>query len=360
MAVFRIPVETLPPPNKDGNHRVRLRVLSENLNRVSAWTTVYTIESKGQVWPQEVQAQIYKASASVINVLWDTPSVYNIRNATRRNLVFNPSFETNANFWSRIISIGASSISRTVSDAKFGSASLEVTKGTGLANASTTTAISSVQPGRDYIASLYVKIPTGQEATSLRCQLTFLNPSGAVIGTAFNGSAQTVQDSDDWTRISVSGNCPQNASRVRVAVLESSAGSTGQKFLVDGALVEEGASVLDYFDGSISPSPGVISNQWTSLPHASPSIQIEDAQITGDPIVHNHGTEWKVHDSDIYVQWDSDDFIYYGRNKDNDVGILIKPGSSTVRVWGQVANYFPTRDQKFKIFDTGIRTIASL
>jgi hypothetical protein len=173
-------------------------------------------------------------------------------------------------------------------------------------------------------------------------------------------TVQEVTDSDDWVRVSVTGSCPANASRIRIFVGQVSGATSGQIFLVDGALVEEGDSVLDYFDGSTSPSPGVISNQWTSLPHASPSIQIEDTQIAGDPIVHNHGTEWKVHDSDIYVQWDSDDFIYYGRNKDNDVGILIKPGSSTVRVWGQVANYFPTRDQKFKIFDTGIRTIASL
>jgi hypothetical protein len=360
MAVFRIPVETLPPPNKDGNHLVRVRVVSDNLNRISSWTTLYTVESKGQIWPQETQAQIYKASASVINLLWETPSVYNIRNVTRKNLIFNPSFETNASFWSRIISIGASSISRTTSDAKFGLGSLEITKGTGKGNASTTTSVSSVQPGKEYVASAYVKVPTGEQTSSLLCQIRFLNPSGSVVGPAFIGSPQTVQDSDDWTRISVIGTCPQNASRAQIIILEELGGTAGQKFLIDGVLFEEGNSLADYFDGSTAPSAGVVSNQWTGTENASPSTQIEDAQITGDPIVHNHGTEWKVHDSDIYVQWDADEFIYYGRNKDNDVSIEIKPGASTVRVWGQVANYFPTRGQKFKIFDTGTIAIASL
>jgi len=155
MTKFVVPVEGLPAPNDDGDHLFRFRIISEDRNRLSQYSTLYVIESKGQIYPLQTTAQVIN-SASVVNVYWETPSIYNV---------------------------GASAA---------------------------------------------------------------------------------------------------------------------------------GASVL-----------------------------------------HDHESEWKIHDSDIFVSWDSGDFEYFGRNRDSEIAIIIRAGSSTLRVVGQVANYPPTKSDKFKIFDTG-------
>jgi hypothetical protein len=360
MAQLRIPVEQLPPPNQDGNHSVRVRILSDDISRTSAFTTRYVIESKGQIWPLETIAEIYKASASVINVLWDTPTTYNVKSKTRINYISNPSFETNIRFWQRSPSSLSSPAIRTTSDALFGVASLQMTKIAIASGITTSTIAFTIDPGKQYIASSYVKVPAGQEETDILCRMQFLNFSGLPVGDVINGSVENVSSADGWKRVSVVGTSPENVSRIIVGIGEASPGTPGQTFLIDGALLEEGSSLQEYFDGSTSASTGVLVNSWTKTSNSSPSIQILEEKNTDDLIVHNHGAEWKVHDSDIYVQWDSGEFEYYGRNRDNDIGIIINPGSTTVRVWGQVANYFPKRDEKFKIFDTGTRTIASL
>lgn len=156
MPKFRVPVESLPPPNVNGRHLFRFRVLSEDRNRQSQYSPLFTIESKGQVWPLQTTATV-SASGGVILVYWETPSIYNT---------------------------GASAI---------------------------------------------------------------------------------------------------------------------------------GASVQ-----------------------------------------HNHESEWKIHQSDIFVSWDGNEFIYYGRSSDSEIA-LIPPSPSivSVRVVGQVANYPPTKLDLFKIFDTG-------
>jgi hypothetical protein len=155
MARFRIPVENLPNPNINGRHLFRFRIVSEDRNRTSQYSPLFTVESKGQIYPLETEATVV-VSASVVNVYWETPSVYNI---------------------------GASAI--------------------------------------------------------------------------------------------------------------------------------------------------------------------------GNSIQHNHESEWKVHPSDIFVSWDNNTFIYYGRSSDSEIGIIIPQGVTNARILGQVANYPPTISPLFKIFDTG-------
>jgi hypothetical protein len=353
MKKFRIPVENLPPPDIDGNHLVRFRIVSDDYNRVSSYSTTYNVESKGQIWPEIIEPQIYRASASIVNVVWDTPSRYNFKKIERINFISNPSFEQNTFLWSLDSLSSSASIVRTTSDAKFGSSSLRINKGNAPLRVFTATKSSSVAPGKKYTASVYAKVPLGQESTTLQIGTRFLNSGGNPVSSIISSSAQLITDSDDWVRLSIDTTCVDNASRGQLFVVQSNAETPGQHFLIDGGMFEEGDTLRDYFDGSSSATLGVIENSWTGPANISPSLQITDEEDNSNIIVHNHGTEWKVHDSDIYVQWDSDSFEYYGRNKDNDVGILIKPGATTIRVWGQVANNFPTRLEKFKIFDTG-------
>jgi hypothetical protein len=360
MKSFRIPVENLPPANKDGNHLVRIRVVSDDFNRRSAFSTLYSVESKGQIWPELVVPQVYRPSASVINIVWDTPSQYNFRKIERVNLVSNPSFEQNSFLWTLTSSSSSASIIRTTLDAKFGSASLRVNKSDTPLRVSTATKSSSAVPGKKYIASAYVKVPSGQEQTTLQIGIRFLNSSGSALSNIVSSSAQVITDADDWVRLSISDTCVENASRAQLFIIQPNAETSDQYFFIDAALLEEGDVLKDYFDGSTSITSGIIENYWTGPQNLSPSLQITDEEDNSNIIIHDHGTEWRIHDSDIYIQWDSDPFEYYGRNRDSDINVLIKPGATSVRIWVQASNYFPTRLEKFKLFDTGTLDIASL
>ena len=73
-------------------------------------------------------------------------------------------------------------------------------------------------------------------------------------------------------------------------------------------------------------------------------------------VLHNHGTDWKVHDADIFVNWfiggSYQGYEYYGRSKDNNIFITKETGATKVKVFGQVAVYPPTKSDMFKIFET--------
>lgn len=174
MPQFRIPVEKLPPPNIDGNHVFRFRIVSDDRNSTSEYSSLYVVQSKGQIYPLESVASA-SVSGNLINLTWDTPSIYNLSSS----------------------------------------------------------------------ASLF---KNGQTLTGLS------------------------------------------------------------------------ASVL-----------------------------------------HNHGTDWKVHDADIFVNWfisgSYAGYVYYGRSKDNSLNIIKKDGATKARVIGQIANYPPTRNDIFKIFETSELTL---
>lgn len=76
MSRVTIPVEQLPPPNSKGDHVVQFRVVSEDRNRISAWSPLYTIKSIGQYRP--LQSDIVAIIATNdVTITWDTPTVYN-------------------------------------------------------------------------------------------------------------------------------------------------------------------------------------------------------------------------------------------------------------------------------------------
>lgn len=81
MAKYRIPLSELPPPNEDGNHIFRFRVVSEDKIRYSEYSNLYIIQSSGQVFPEtktEAQYRLSRNSASVFSLTWDAPTKYNI------------------------------------------------------------------------------------------------------------------------------------------------------------------------------------------------------------------------------------------------------------------------------------------
>jgi hypothetical protein len=79
MPQFRIPVEKLPPPNKDGDHVFRFRIISEDQNRLSTYSSIFIVKSLGQVLPlPSPSVAEVSAGGGLINVTWETPSYYNV------------------------------------------------------------------------------------------------------------------------------------------------------------------------------------------------------------------------------------------------------------------------------------------
>ncbi len=76
MAEIRIPVEKLPPPDKNGDHAFQFRIISVDKNQWSAWSQLYVIKSIGQYRPLESNVAAI-ISTQDVSVTWDTPLYYN-------------------------------------------------------------------------------------------------------------------------------------------------------------------------------------------------------------------------------------------------------------------------------------------
>jgi len=81
MAEIRIPVEKLPPPDKNGDHAFQFRIISVDKNQWSAWSQLHIIKSIGQYRPVESDVTAIVATDEV-TVTWDTPTIYNYNSAS--------------------------------------------------------------------------------------------------------------------------------------------------------------------------------------------------------------------------------------------------------------------------------------
>ena len=76
MAQVRVPVEQLPPPDKNGDHAFQFRIISIDKNQRSTWSQLYVVKSIGQYRPLE-SSVINSKSNNEISLTWDTPTIYN-------------------------------------------------------------------------------------------------------------------------------------------------------------------------------------------------------------------------------------------------------------------------------------------
>jgi hypothetical protein len=81
MAEIRIPVEKLPPPDKNGDHAFQFRIISVDKNQWSAWSQLYVVKSIGQYRPLESDVTAIVATDEV-TITWDTPTIYNYNSAS--------------------------------------------------------------------------------------------------------------------------------------------------------------------------------------------------------------------------------------------------------------------------------------
>ena len=77
MAQIRIPVEKLPPPDKNGDHAFQFRIISVDKNQWSAWSQLYIVKSVGQYRPLGSENITLTIGSEELAITWDTPTYYN-------------------------------------------------------------------------------------------------------------------------------------------------------------------------------------------------------------------------------------------------------------------------------------------
>jgi hypothetical protein len=82
MTQIRIPVEKLPPPDKNGDHAFQFRIISVDKNQWSAWSQLYVVKSIGQYRPLESEDITLVIGTDDVTVTWDTPTIYNYNSAS--------------------------------------------------------------------------------------------------------------------------------------------------------------------------------------------------------------------------------------------------------------------------------------
>jgi hypothetical protein len=107
--------------------------------------------------------------------------------------------------------------------------------------------VTAIAPGTTYSASLYVKIPVGQEASSLRLYLYWYDFTGTQLSFATGALIPMVSD-EGWVRLAVTAVAPTDAVIAQIRLYQPNAGTAGQKFLIDAAMLEASAYVNEYTD----------------------------------------------------------------------------------------------------------------
>jgi hypothetical protein len=81
MPKFIIPINKLPPPSQDGTQNLRFRITTDDKNSLSQWSTIFSVESVGQIDPDQVESNITALTADgPFEVVWN-PNVSTSVNA---------------------------------------------------------------------------------------------------------------------------------------------------------------------------------------------------------------------------------------------------------------------------------------
>jgi len=226
-------------------------------------------------------------SASIVNEastafqtidFWYRPD--GINTAYRTNLITNPSFESGTTAWN---SNQGSSISLNTSSGLFGSNCLEVTQSSTIYSGTVTDNI-AVNPSTTYTFSYYVKTGSATASINLGGVVFFRDSSLTIKEPWIITSNVNYTNSQGWVRASRTFTTDSDTRYIQLFICPTGNGVSGQKFLIDGAMLEQSSSVSTYFDGTYTGN--LITNQsfesgssgWTNnTSNVSVSIQTSSA-----------------------------------------------------------------------------------
>lgn len=179
----------------------------------------------------------------------------------RVNLIPNPSFEVNTTGW---YALTGASVATTTSEFNNGAQAAEVTlsSASGIQYGGAAADKIPYQGEGSHTASAYVKLATG--ATTANLSLRYYEyESQEATSTVSSGVLDLLQvsDTDGWVRLSGTYTKTGIANNVIIRIYNDSS-TPGDVFYVDGVMLENSASLGDYFDGSIG-------GFWTGTAHQS-------------------------------------------------------------------------------------------
>jgi hypothetical protein len=189
--------------------------------------------------------------------------------ADRINLVPNASFEVNTASWEVEANCTLSRVDPTapyfhgnwalgITSVAAGDMSARTPGGTGGM---------PVLPSRTHTASLYFRAAT--TARDVQLFVNWFTAAGAYISTA--ASAVVTNTTTGWTRVSLTTLSPATAAFAQIVPKIYGTSGAGELHQVDGVLLEEGGSLLDFFDGSSFSNEGEYLWQSGGTPANTPS-----------------------------------------------------------------------------------------
>lgn len=181
------------------------------------------------------------------------------------NLLLNPGFETNTNSWAIYQNAATGTLSRTTAQFRSGTAAAQIAvtaggAGSSLGVATTVASAAAAYPGQVFSTAGYMRSSVSRQAQSI---LAFYTSAGTFISST--SGATTASSTTAWTRTpALTATAPASAAWV-TAYVSFNAVAAGENHYVDDVMLNTGASVNSYFDGSTTGF------YWQGTPHASAS-----------------------------------------------------------------------------------------
>lgn len=269
-------------------------------------------------------------------------------NTARVNLVANPSFKTSTTGWT---GTGGATLARITTDYVFGGACLEVTKANTTNSGVVLSARVAVTASLSYAVSAYLKVPTGQQASSVRIKIDWYTATtgGSLVSTAESELVE-LDPGSAWTRIGKVATAPVTAAGALISIIQPSAGTVSNKFLVDGVLFEQSSSINLFTDDFTQGyETTAVNKSLTPLPPPIFTGMKLKADVQLGNMVFNtideNGVVWVITDiqgwwgqpepemQDIARGWGDGSYDVRGRWRARDItleGVFLPPDASYV------------------------------
>lgn len=224
----------------------------------------------------------------------------------RINLITNPSFRNGLTGWEPV-SDAVLSVETGV--AFYGTGALLLEKSDSAGSGVATTDYIPVEPLKPYAVSAYARVPIGDPNIDIAIRLTWYTAASSIISEDVT-STSVVEYGDGWFRVTGVFLAPGAASTAKVAIIEPSAGNSGNLVYIDAVLLEQSSFVGGFVDNLSQAAENTIVNRALSRvpPSAVGGMDLRADITLGDLVlntVDEDNTLWVC--TDIAGWWNHAD-----------------------------------------------------
>lgn len=163
----------------------------------------------------------------------------------RTNLITNSTFSSGTTGWT---ATSSASLTALTTGGIFGNYCLQVTKAAATNSGVYSGASAATTVGLTYVASAYVKIPTGEATGDFKVGIAFFDSGNSAVGSTQYSSTTSIADGDGWVRVYKSYTAPATSTYAKIYVVQATAGTAGKKFLVDGVQFENASEPTPFIE----------------------------------------------------------------------------------------------------------------